>query len=199
MFLRQIFLKSIYFSSCKIPENQESASLMVTNKVMPYTDYTMTPCIQKVFIATYIFVNDWQCIIIMIIHTFVVYDSRRTLYDFGEKKVNFNLTSFLCTETRPFFVIRWWYPHSCCQWHKEDLSDSWTKDTRWKVMVILGYWTLHNFHTQTQQSLHIDWWYFLRCGNDFWRIYTDFWVKIWQVKIKLRVLIVATGGFVSLG
>ena len=33
-------------------ENQESASLMVTNKVMSYTDYTMTPCIQKVFIAT---------------------------------------------------------------------------------------------------------------------------------------------------
>ena len=86
LFLRQIFLKSIYFSSCKIPENQESASLMVTNKVMPYTDYTMTPCIQKAFIATYIFVNDWQCIIIMIIHTFVVYDSRRTLYDFGEKR-----------------------------------------------------------------------------------------------------------------
>ena len=37
------------------------------------------------FIATYIFVNDCQCIIIMIIHTYVVYDSRRTLYDFGEK------------------------------------------------------------------------------------------------------------------
>ena len=58
LFLRQIFLKSINFSSCKIPENQESSSLMVTNKDMPYTDYTMTPCIQKVFIATYIFVND---------------------------------------------------------------------------------------------------------------------------------------------
>ena len=37
------------------------------------------------FIATYIFVNDWQCIIIMIIHTYVVYDSSRTLYDLGEK------------------------------------------------------------------------------------------------------------------
>ena len=54
LFFRQIFLKSIYFSSCKIPENQESASLMVTNKDMSYTDYTMTPCIQKVFIAAYI-------------------------------------------------------------------------------------------------------------------------------------------------
>ena len=128
---------------------------MVTNKVMPYTDYTMTPCIQQVFIATYIFVNDWQCIIIMIIHTYVVYDSRGTLYDFGEKRLtrSFNFESFLCTETRLSFVIRWWYPHSCCQWHKEDLSDSWIKDTRWKVMVILGYWTLHHFHTQTQHSL----------------------------------------------
>ena len=56
LFFRQIFLKSIYFSSCKIPENQESASLIVTNKVMSYTDYRymITPCIQMVFIATYI-------------------------------------------------------------------------------------------------------------------------------------------------
>ena len=54
LFFRQIFLQIIYFPSCKIPENQESASLMVTNKVMSYTDYTMTPCIEKVFIATYI-------------------------------------------------------------------------------------------------------------------------------------------------
>ena len=86
LFFRQIFLKSIYFSSCKIPENQESASLMVTSKVMSYTDYTMTPCIQKVFIATYInFVYDRQCIIIMLIHIYVVYDSRRTLFDFWEQ------------------------------------------------------------------------------------------------------------------
>ena len=54
LFFRQTFLKSIYFSSCKIPENQESASLMVTNKVMSYTNNTMTLCIQKVFIATHI-------------------------------------------------------------------------------------------------------------------------------------------------
>ena len=51
-FSDKVSLRAI--SSCKIPENQESASLMVTNKVMSYTDYTMTPCIQKVFIATYI-------------------------------------------------------------------------------------------------------------------------------------------------
>ena len=52
LFPRQSFLKSIFFSSCKIPENQESTSLMVTNKVMPYTDYTMTPCIQKVLYSS---------------------------------------------------------------------------------------------------------------------------------------------------
>ena len=40
-------LRAFNFSSCKIPEIQESASLMVTNKVMSNTDYTMTPCIQK--------------------------------------------------------------------------------------------------------------------------------------------------------
>ena len=53
-FRKKFFLKSIYFSSCKISENLESASLMVPNKDMPYTDYNMTHCIQKVFIATYI-------------------------------------------------------------------------------------------------------------------------------------------------
>ena len=53
--------------------------------------------------------------------------------------------------------------------------------------------------TLKRYNLHLDWWYFLRCGNDFWRIYTDFWVQIWQVKVKLRVLKVATDDFVSVG
>ena len=52
--------------------------------VMSYTDYAMTPCIQKVFIATYIY--DRQCIIIILIHTYVVYDLRRTLFDFWEQR-----------------------------------------------------------------------------------------------------------------
>ena len=82
---------------------------------------------------------------------------------------------------------------------KRIFLNSWIKDTRWKVMIILGYWTLHHFRTQTLQSLHLDWWDLLRCGNDFWRIYTDLWVKIWQVNVKLRVLKVATDDFVSVG
>ena len=40
---------------------------------------------------------------------------------------------------------------------------------------------------------------FVDLCNDFWRIYTDFWVQIWQVKVKLRVLKVATDDFVSVG
>ena len=109
------------------------------------------------------------------------------------KHVAWTLHRFYVLKLTHPFVIQWWYHHSyCCQWHKEDLSNSWIKDTRWKVMIILGYWTLHHFHTQTLQSLHLNWWYFLRCGNDFWQIYTDFWVQIWQVKVELRVLKVAT-------
>ena len=197
LFFRKIFLKSIYFSSCKFPKNQESASLMVTKLCLILTTPWLP--VYKRFLLQHIFVYDRQWIIIVLIHTYVVYDSRRTLFDFWEQRLTFslNFTSFLCTETHPSFVIRWWYHHSCCQWHKEDLSNSWIKDTRWKVMIILGYWTLHHFHTQTLQSLHLEWWYFLRCGNDFWQIYTDFLVQIWQVKVKLMVIKVATDDFVS--
>ena len=46
--------RAFIFPHAKFLKNQESASLMVTNKVMSYTDYTMTPCLQKVSIATYI-------------------------------------------------------------------------------------------------------------------------------------------------
>ena len=150
------FIKSMYISSCKIPENLESASLTVLNEVLPYTGYTMTPCMQKVFIATYICLLQ-HIFVYMIIHTYVVFDPRRTLFDSGEQRKILNLQLELCivslrTWTQPFFVIRWWYPNSCCQWHEEDLSESLIKDTRWKVMVILGYWTLHHFHTQTLQS-----------------------------------------------
>ena len=46
---------------------------------------------------------------------------------------------------------------------------------------------LCTLHTQTIQTSQLDWQYFLHCGNDFWRIYTYFGVKIWPVKVKLRV------------
>ena len=39
----------------------------------------------------------------MLIHTYVVYDSRRILFDFWEQMLtcNLNFASFLCTETHP--------------------------------------------------------------------------------------------------
>ena len=42
--------------------------------------------VYKRFLLQHIFVCDRQCIIIMLIHTYVVYDSRRTLFDFWEQR-----------------------------------------------------------------------------------------------------------------
>ena len=42
--------------------------------------------VYKGFLLQHIFVYDRQCIIIMLIHTYVVYDSRRTLFDFWEQR-----------------------------------------------------------------------------------------------------------------
>ena len=103
----------------------------------------------------------------------IIQETRKgPLFDFGEQRLMSNLQLELCIVS-----LRWnstilcytmMIPHSCCQWHEEDLSDSLIKDTRWKVKVILWYWTLHRFHIQTLQSLQLDWWYFLHCGNYFW-------------------------------
>ena len=185
MYFRQFFLKSMYFSSCKIPENLKSASLTVLNEVLPYTGYTMTLCMQKVFIATYIclYDNSHICCLWPEKDPTWFWGTKEniklaawTLHRFSAMKLNHSLSN----DDR-------WYPNSCCQWHADDLSDSLIKDIRWKVMVILWYWTLHRFHTQTLQSSRLDWWYFLHWGNDFWLIYTDFGVKIWPVKVRLRV------------
>ena len=55
LFFRQIFLKGIYFSSCKIPENQESASLDGSKQsYAAYWLHNVAACIQKVLIAKYI-------------------------------------------------------------------------------------------------------------------------------------------------
>ena len=64
---------------------------------------------------------------------------------------------------------------------------------------ILGYWTLHHFHTQTLQSLFNRYDTSFIAAITFWRIYSDFWVQIWQVKVILRVLKAATDDFVSVG
>ena len=102
MYFRQFFLKSMYFSSCKIPENQESASLTVLNEVLPFSGYTMTPCMQKVFIAAYICLCDNS-------HIYMLSLTREGPYlIFGNKGKNLQLklASFFCNDTQPFFVIR---------------------------------------------------------------------------------------------
>ena len=42
--------------------------------------------VYKRFLLQHIFVYDRQCIIIMLIHTYVVYDSGRTLFNFWEQR-----------------------------------------------------------------------------------------------------------------
>ena len=163
LFFRQTFLKNIYYHHAKFLKTRNLHLLWLQTKLCLILATPWLPVYKRFLLQHYInyFVYDRQCIIIMLILTYVVYDSRRTLFDFWEQTCSLNFAWFLCTEAHPSFVIRWWYHHSCCQWHKEDLSNSWIKDTRWKVMIILGYWTLHHFHTQTLHSLHLDWWYFL--------------------------------------
>ena len=86
MYFRQIFLKSMYFSSCKISENHESASLTVLNEVLPYTGYPMTLCIQKVFIATNICLCDNS-------HICCLWPEKNPIW-FWETKVNVKLAAW---------------------------------------------------------------------------------------------------------
>ena len=111
-----------------------------------------------------------------------------------------NFAPFICTATQPSFLIN------------DDTLTHAANDMK-RTFLIVGSKILHGrswiyfdieFCTLSPlkrcvQSLHLDWWYFRHCGNDVWRIYTDFCLKIWQVKVKLRVKIVSTGRFVSLG
>ena len=87
LFFRQIFLKSIYFSSCKIPEFLKTRNLHLLWLQTKLCLILTTPWlpVYKWFLWQHIFVYDRQCIIIMLIHTYNVYHSRRTLFDFWEQ------------------------------------------------------------------------------------------------------------------
>ena len=177
MYFRQFFLKSMYFSSCKIPENQESASLTILNKVLAYTGYTMTRCMQKVFIAAYIRLCDNSHICCLWPEKdpiwFVGGDIKLaawTLQCFSAMILNHSLLydDAVNDMKRTFLIV----------WSKILDGRSWSN------------FNIHlcTLHTQTIQSSQLDRWYFLQCGNDFWRIYTYFGVKLWPLKVKLRVL-----------
>ena len=134
MYFRQFFLKSMYFSSWKISENQESVSLTVLNEVLPYTGLYNDSPYSKGFIAAYICLCDDS-------HICCLWTEKDPIWFCGTKEniklAAWTLHCFSAIKLNQYFVKRW-----CCQWHEEDLSDSLTKDTKWKVMVILWYWTL---------------------------------------------------------
>ena len=146
------FLGACIFPHAKIPEKQESAHLLQFLILA-----AQWPSVYKRF-----YCNEDNS------HICFLWPERDSYLIWGNKgkcrTCSLNFASFLSLETQLSFVIRWWYPHTSCQWHEEDFSDSWIKYTRWKVMAILWYWTLHRFDTQTLQSLHLDWWYILHCG-----------------------------------
>ena len=84
MYFRQFFLKSMYFSSCKIPENQKSVSYLQFYLILA----TQWLPVYKRFLLQHIFVH-------VIIHTYVVFDPRRTLFDYGEQiKVNVKIAAW---------------------------------------------------------------------------------------------------------
>ena len=100
LFFRQTFLKNIFCPHAKFLKTrnlhllwlQTKLCLILTTPWLPFLlqhifvyDRPWLP-LYKRFLLQHIFVYDRQCIIIMLIHTYVVYDSRRTLFDFWEQR-----------------------------------------------------------------------------------------------------------------
>ena len=87
LFFRQIFLKSIlFFLMQKFLKTRNLHLLWLQTKLCLILTTPWLP-VYKRFLLQHIFVYDRLCVIIMLIHTFVVYDSRRTLvFDFWEQR-----------------------------------------------------------------------------------------------------------------
>ena len=85
LFFRQIFLKSIYFPHAKFLKTRDLHLFWLQTKLCLLLTTPWLPVYIR-FLLQHIFVYDRQCIIIMLIHTYVVYDSRRTLFDFWEQR-----------------------------------------------------------------------------------------------------------------
>ena len=82
------FFKSMYFSSCKIPENQESVSYLQFLTEFYLILATQWLPVYKRFLLQHILVY-------VKIHTYVVFDPRRTLFDYGEQiKVNVKIAAW---------------------------------------------------------------------------------------------------------
>ena len=179
----------MYFSSCKIPEYQESAYLTVLNKVLPYTGYIMTRCMQKGFIASYICLCDNS-------HICCLWPEKDRIWSLGTTE-NIKCAAWTLHRFSAMTLNHSLLYEDAANDMKRTFLIVWSKilDGRSRPYFKIELYTLH---TQTIQSSQLDWLYFFHCGNDFWRIYIDFGVKIWPVKVNLRVKLVATGGFVSI-
>ena len=85
LFFRKIFLKSIIFPHAKFLKTKNLNHLWLQTKLcLILTTPWLT--VYKRFLLQHICVYDRQCIIIMLIHTYDVYDSGRTLFDFWEQR-----------------------------------------------------------------------------------------------------------------
>ena len=84
-FSDKFFLRAFIFPHAKFLKTRNLHLLWLQTKLCLILTTPWLP-VYKRFLLQYIFVYDRQCIIIMLIHTYVVYDSRRTLFDFWEQR-----------------------------------------------------------------------------------------------------------------
>ena len=85
LFFRQIFLRAFIFPHAKFLKTRNLYLLWLLTKFCLILTTPWLP-VYKRFLLQHIIVYDWQSIIIMIIHTYVVYDSRRTIFNFGKQR-----------------------------------------------------------------------------------------------------------------
>ena len=117
MYFRQIFLKRIYFSSCKIPENCISYSSKWSSAL-----YWL--CNDSLYAKG----SDCNIYLFMWKFTHMLSLTREGPYFILRNKgkcqtCSLNFASFSLQWNSTILFIRWWNPHSCCQWHEEDLSE----------------------------------------------------------------------------
>ena len=101
-FSEKFSLRAFIFPHAKFLKTRNLHLLWLQTKLCLILTTPWLP-VYKRFLLQHISVYDRQCIIIMLIHTYVVYDSRRTLFDFWEQMLtcSLNFASFLCTEIHP--------------------------------------------------------------------------------------------------
>ena len=85
MFSDKFSLRAFIFPHAKFLKTRNRHLLWLQTKLCLILTTPWLP-VYKTFLLQHIFVYDRQCIIIMLIHTYVVYDSRRTLFDFWEQR-----------------------------------------------------------------------------------------------------------------